>query len=126
MQVEELVHTGINYVANPREDTLAQVGSLLLSMQDLLRDTLVRNRRSVPYHSPVRVQEQHAQEGDTEVAAGDQAQAQAEEATQFADVYPTQQAAFDAAQAGPSTGTRKKKARKISNLERSLYWGLHD
>ena len=91
MQIEGLVHTGINYVANPREDTLAQVGSLLLNMQDLLRDTLVRNRRSVPYHSPVRVQEQHAQEGGTEVEAeeqGEQAQAQAQEATQFEDVYP--------------------------------------
>ena len=106
MQVEGLVHTGINYVTNPGDDTLPQVGSLLYSMQDLLRDTLESNRRSVPYHSPVHNPEQHAQEGGTEVEAeeqGEQAQAQAQEATQFEDVYPTPQATFDPAQAGPST-----------------------
>ena len=66
MHVEALTKTGINYVANLCPDTLDQVGSILYSMQDLLRDTLQRNCRSMPHHELVVTEEQPTQEPTAE------------------------------------------------------------
>src|SRR4051812_32888305 len=118
----------LGYLEHPSQSYVADASAIIAGMRDLFRTTLERNRRAVPEHEPM---------------------FQPDDSTQAADVLPTQLANVAAEEAelsvaeeeagpsveegaapsvgdkrgGQSSGMRRRIAKKLDRLKKSLYYG---